>query len=144
MAGDGGLEFYGNNRLVLAGDMTTAVMVQLKENSQAMGTGLLTLQSNQTLSGVFNVPVALATGASAVMTGATFNEPVEIAGGVNVGVSGAVFKDTLTVQTNSLVYLSYNTVMTINAGLTNLGTLQFYSRDVNTYWAERVGSRTAG
>ncbi|MHB8521011.1 MAG: beta strand repeat-containing protein [Limisphaerales bacterium] len=123
--GNGVLQFYGSNRLMTAGDLTTSLPLQMNDSSQVAGTGLLTLQGNQTLTGSYGSPVAVAAGAS-------------------VGITGATFTNSVTIQSNGLMYVNGSQALTINSVLTNLGTLQFYSRDVNTYlngsgWVENAG-----
>ena len=112
--GPGTLQLNGNNRLVMGGDVTVDLLLQLNDNSVATGPGLLTLRGNQTLTGTYEARVNIAKGASA-------------------GISGAVFTNLVTIQSNAVMYVNYNQVLTVNGALTNLGTLQFYSRDVNTY-----------
>ena len=114
LIGAGFLQFYGNNELVMAGNAATTLFLELHDNAQVLGPGVLTLETSQTLQGLYGCPLV-------------------ISDGVSMGVNGAIVSDWVTVESNAVLFVNYNQALTLNSVLTNLGTLQLYSRDVNSY-----------
>jgi hypothetical protein len=119
IAGDGLLRLHGTTRLHVDSPTLVSANLELMESSRVSGGALLTLGGDQNLSGRFEAPVLLDAGSS-------------------VGFRGAVFTNALSIDALASAFVHFNQVVTVDGPVTNRGSLQLFSRNVNT-WIQGVG-----
>ena len=129
--GSGTLRLYGANGLVVGESLHTALALQLRDSSHASGEGELLLSGDQSTSGRFALPVTLVNGTSSLQ-GVTFDAPVLLGTGAAVALDNVLANDSFTIAASAAATLVYNRTLTLNGASTNFGTLQMFSRDVNT------------
>jgi hypothetical protein len=114
IVGQGTLRLFNSNRLVLEADTRLPLPVELNNTSRISGPGLLTLIGTHTLAGPYDTMIEVPADSTARIDNATLNT-------------------NLVVQPGGTLQILGDRTLTIHGVLTNAGTLQMASRNVNTY-----------
>lgn len=130
LIGPGTVELDGSNTLEVQNALATTALLDLRESSRVTGNSLLTFLQSQTISGAFELPIAVATGTALRVSNVAFKTNVSVLAGASIEVVDNQFLELWSTLTNHglLKLPSRDRTPTIRGkgSLENNGTIEVY------------------